>query len=95
MEIFDFYFDIFQLKNNETVKASTPIDSFRSHRFGYIIKNLKDLMPKRVMILPYLHDNRIYLNRVKMNTEYFYTSIESSINDSICKSHHNIKQHIN
>lgn len=31
------------------------------------------------MITPYLHDNRIYLNRLKINTEYFYTSIEHQV----------------
>ena len=29
------------------------------------------------MITPYLHDSRIYLNRIKINTNYFYTSIET------------------
>ena len=76
-DIFDFYYNIFQLKENETVKASTPLDSFRSHRFGYVFTNIKDLKPKRVMITPYLHDTRIYLNRIKINTYYFYTSIET------------------
>ena len=27
------------------------------------------------MILPYLHEKRIYLNRLKLDTDYFYTSI--------------------
>ena len=77
-DIFDFYFNIFDLRKNETVKASTPLDSFRSHRFGYVLTNSKDLEPKRVMIIPYLHDTRIYLNRIKINTDYFYTSIDIS-----------------
>ena len=75
-DIFDFYFNIFDLRKNETVKASTPLDSFRSHRFGYVLTNSNDLEPKRVMITPYLHDTRIYLNRIKINTDYFYTSID-------------------
>lgn len=29
------------------------------------------------MILPYLHDHKIYLNRLKINTDYFYTSMET------------------
>ena len=35
------------------------------------------MKPKRVMITPYLHESRIYLNRIKINTDYFYTSIET------------------
>jgi hypothetical protein len=30
------------------------------------------------MILPYLHERRVYLNRKKDNTNYFYTSIDTS-----------------
>ena len=67
--------------------AETPLDSFKSHRFGYIISNEKDLEPAQVIITPYLHENRIYLNRIKPNTKYFYTSIESSL-DSSSDHHH-------
>lgn len=31
------------------------------------------------MILPYLHERRVYLNRKKDNTNYFYTSINTSL----------------
>ena len=30
--------------------------------------------PKELILVPYLHDRKIYLNRKKQNTEYFYTS---------------------
>jgi len=43
------------------------------------------MKPKRVMITPYLHDTRIYLNRIKINTKYFYTSIESKTTDGTNK----------
>ena len=69
------------MEPNETVKASTPLDSFRSHRFGYVITS-KEYLPKKVMSTPYLHDKRIYLNRLKINTDYFYTSIESEVKDN-------------
>ena len=29
------------------------------------------------MMLPYLHEKRVYLNRQKTNTYYFYSSIET------------------
>ena len=29
------------------------------------------------MVLPYLHERKIYLNRIKSNTDYFYTNIQS------------------
>jgi len=59
------------------VQTNTPLDSVRAHRFGYIITDKNGVKPKRLLILPYLHERRIYLNRMKQNTEYFYTSIET------------------
>jgi len=74
-EIFDFYINIFNLAPNEKVKADTPLDSIKAHRFGYIISDKFCQEPKRLMIIPYLHERRVYLNKMKQNTEYFYTSI--------------------
>lgn len=33
------------------------------------------------MLLPYLHERKIYLNRLKLNTDYFYTSVETKPED--------------
>ena len=76
-EIFDFYFNIFILNENERVLANTPLDSIKSHRFGYLTVDDKNDNPRRLMIIPYLHDHKIYLNRLKINTDYFYTSLET------------------
>jgi len=32
-------------------------------------------------MVPYLHEKKIYLNRIKDHTEYFYTSIETRESD--------------
>lgn len=84
-EIFDYYFNIFQLKEEERVQAKTPMDSVMSHRFGYVISNsnFDDLAPQRVLIVPYLHDKRIYLHRQKPNNKYFYTSIETYVEEGM------------
>jgi hypothetical protein len=34
--------------------------------------------PLRVLVVPYLHDRRIYMNRLKASIEYFYTTVETS-----------------
>ena len=47
------------------------------HRFVYIKQNKNDLKPHEVMTVPFLHEKRVYLNRLKKNTEYFYTSIKT------------------
>ena len=77
-QIFDSYFNIFSLHKNEKVRSNTPLDSIRAHRFAYIIQNQIDFTPKKLMVLPYLHERKIYLNRIKMNTDYFYTNIQSN-----------------
>ena len=72
-EIFDYYYGIFRLDETKRVRADTPLDSQKSHRFGYLISDLDFEEPLELFIIPYLHDRRIYLNRIKLNTEYFYT----------------------
>jgi len=52
-----------------------PLDSILSHKFGYIIQDAR-LRPMQLIILPYLHERKIFLNRIKFNTNYFYTSIQ-------------------
>lgn len=80
-ELFDFYNDIFILGENQKVRANTPIDSIQSHRFGYVTIDTTQNSTRNIMLLPYLHDRKIYLNRHKNNTEYFYTSVETTPNE--------------
>lgn len=35
-EVFDFYRNIFQLKDGERVKSGTPLDSMRGHKMAYV-----------------------------------------------------------
>ena len=74
-DIFDFYPNIFNLKKNMKVLAFMPLDSIQSHRFGYVITDSEYHKAKYILILPYLNDKKIYLNRMKVNTHYYYTSI--------------------
>ena len=54
-----------------------------AHRFAYIITDREYRRGKILMVLPYLHEKRIYLNRIKMKTDYFYTSLETTIEDQV------------
>ena len=74
-EVFDYYYDIFQLNEGERVKSGTPLDSIRSHKMAYITSDKVNFSTSKVKYVPYLHEKKIYLNRIKLNTEYFYTSI--------------------
>jgi hypothetical protein len=62
------------LDSGESIKTNMPMESVQSHRLAYVILNKDDLKPKKLMITPYLHERKIYLNRMKQNTNYFYSS---------------------
>ena len=47
---------------------------------------------KKLIILPYLHEKRIYLNRLKKKVEYFYTSVETTVQDQI--KHNNLLKEV-
>ena len=47
--------------------------SISSHRMIYVIKNRKKQSLKKIMILPYLHERKIYLFKTKPKIDYFYT----------------------
>ena len=76
-DTFDFYLDLIALRKNEVIKGHTPLDSFLNHKFGYLVSDKNKFEPIRLLVLPYLHERAIHLNRVKLNTDYFYTTIES------------------
>jgi hypothetical protein len=77
-EIFDMYPDVFELEDGMRIRSNTPLDSSRYRRFVYIFQDSNYLRTKTILITPYLHERRIYLNRVKFNTQYFYTSVQTS-----------------
>ena len=55
--------------------SGTPLDSIRSHKMAYVITDKVNYTTSRVKYVSYLHEKKIYLNRIKQNTDYFYTSI--------------------
>lgn len=77
-EIFDFYPDVFELSGTMRIRTNTPLDSCRFRKFVYIFQDSEYLETKTILITPYLHERRIYLNRIKFNTQYFYTSVTTS-----------------
>lgn len=36
-EIFDYYFNIFEMQENMKVRAGTPLDSLQNHKFAYFM----------------------------------------------------------
>lgn len=77
---FNKYDEVLSLQKGETIKIVSPLDSIQAHRFAYIMLNNESLSCKRLLILPYLHERRVYLNRMKQNTNYFYTTVQRDLN---------------
>ena len=51
------------------------------HRFVYVSTNSKLLNPFHLMILPFLHERKLYLNRTKKNCDYFYCTIRRRVSE--------------
>ena len=73
---FNHYNSILQLNKGDIVKTNSPLDSIQGHKLAFVILNNNELAPKKLLLLPYLHERKIYLNRIKQNTKYFFTSIQ-------------------
>ena len=67
-EIFDFYGDILPLEESIKIRSDNPMDSIRYHRFIFVTTDSAYKQPVKIVMLPYLHERRIYLNRIKENT---------------------------
>ena len=71
--LFDHYADVLSLKSkNYTIKSGLPMQTCLYNKLAYLIRNIKDLKPRMLLILPYLHDRKIYLNR-RHTANQFYT----------------------
>ena len=79
-QVFDKYPDIFKIGSADSpksIKFGTPLKSMQSHRFAYIITDDNQKECNQIMLMPFLHERRIYLNKQQVNTEYFYTAVET------------------
>ena len=80
-DIFNFYEEIFETEENMKVQSNTPINSLRVHKFAYLFSDTNQKSMRSLVVLPYLHERKIYLNRIKINTQYFYTSVETKFEE--------------
>lgn len=71
-QLFDEYKKILRLKGNAYIQSGTPLQTCLYNRLAYIIRNDRDLKPRQILILPYLHERKIYLNR-RHTANHFYT----------------------
>lgn len=57
---FDLYSELFDLPG-KSIQSVCPYDSRQAHKLAYLINDNKMIDPKQIMIVPYLHDRKIYL----------------------------------
>ena len=75
-QVFDHYSDILTLKyKDDTIQSGTPLQTCLYNRLAYVIRNEQRVMPRRLLILPYLHERKLYLNR-RQHGNQFYTLIK-------------------
>lgn len=63
------------MENNAIVQSGTPLQTCLYNRLAYMIRNQKDLKERKLLIMPYLHERRIYLNRRHTDNQ-FYTIVK-------------------
>lgn len=78
-EVFDYYEKVLQLNINQQVSPYLPICTPETHRLIYVIQNKKTYACKQVLILPYLHERKILLTKIKEQKNYFYTTLKKTI----------------
>ena len=78
-QIFDVYRNIFDLQDNKQVLVNGPFVSYAMNKLIYVIKDTEKNVLSKLMVLPYLHENKIRMLRNKMNTNYFYTTIDREV----------------
>ena len=68
--MFDEYPDIFMLKKGQKVLANSPINSTDYQKLIYFITSLKTkkMDATQVVMMPYPHQKRIYLNQMEPKT---------------------------
>lgn len=79
-QFLDQYNDLFQL-DGELITTKSPISSWKSEKLAFLIIDPTSYRAKKILIMPFLHNRKLFLNRQKKNTEYFYTSIETLTQD--------------
>ena len=79
--VFDQYENLLDLRLGEFVQSGTPILNQENHRIIYFTRNFREQRPKRIIVLPYLHERRVYLNQIEANEKYFYTVVQECVGD--------------
>ena len=64
-----------------------PLKSIELHKMAYFTYNQKYSKPMKMIILPYLHERRIYLNKMKPGKKYYYTFFKNKEDQGVVEEH--------
>jgi len=77
--VFDYYEDILALGPKESIQNGLPAAQHDAHRLIYIAKSRRRCSVKRAVIIPYLHERKIYLDTIEPESDYFQTIFEKEV----------------
>jgi len=77
--LFDKYSNLLDLHSSETVQTKNPLLCIDSRRVLYLTRNFKKLQPKRLIMLPFLHERKVFLQKNSPDCEYFYTVLDDEV----------------
>lgn len=80
-QLIDYYEDLLGVKPGEVINSMNPMFCIDYHKLSYFTSNRKMMMPMRIVMMPYMHERKIYLNKTKPGYKYFYTVIEEDYGD--------------
>jgi hypothetical protein len=75
-QLIDSYKDLLGVRAGEKIYSNNPILCINYHKQLYFTSNKQMMMPMRLIMIPFLHERKIYLNKSKPGHKYFYTVIE-------------------
>lgn len=70
-QLFDTYHNILPLDDNAVVQSGTPLQTCLYNRLAFIVRNHRELKARQLLIMPYLHERRIYLNRRHLENQFY------------------------
>ena len=74
-QIFNSYGNLFDMSSGTEILADNPIVCVEFNRMVYFSKNSRNFGPKKLTVIPYMHERKIYLNKQRPGNHYFYTTI--------------------
>jgi len=78
-EVFDFYDNILVLEEGFKVAIGYPTNTPEANRMIFITRSKKNFSEKEILLLPYLHERKIFLCKTKKECHYFNTTLKKTM----------------